>query len=215
MQGKVNHPIIIPNLMLFFPAFIQVKQSSHYLRRMMTDEDILLSVLKTTQFNKHLLSIYYVSRAVLSACSSEMNKTQILVSGGLWSNRRDHSHSVTLQEVKGLWKRKFSLVLELAKAVCILCQRKVSSGLIKAPLPTTDAELCLLHFRLDIYPQTKNLLKISFFRLYSSCKTFVLCPYFSQILGQIRFTAMEFLADCMWIMLCKVRDVMNARSFLV
>lgn len=51
--------------------------------------DTVLSVLKTIQFNKHALSIYYVPRATLSVCGSEMNKTEILASRELQSNRRD------------------------------------------------------------------------------------------------------------------------------
>lgn len=50
--------------------------------------DTLLSVLKATQFVKHLLSIYYAPSA-LSVCGSEMNKIEILGPRGLLSNRRD------------------------------------------------------------------------------------------------------------------------------
>lgn len=51
--------------------------------------DTWLSVLKATQFVKHLLSIYYAPSATPSVCGSEMNKIEILAPRGLLSNRRD------------------------------------------------------------------------------------------------------------------------------
>ena len=63
--------------------------------------DTLLSLLKTTQFIKHLLAIYYVPSAALNACGSKMNKTN----PGLKKLMICH-HSIILQEAKEVWKRK-------------------------------------------------------------------------------------------------------------
>lgn len=81
--------------------------------------------------------------AVLSAYSSEMNKTEVLASRGLWSNRKDHSHSITVREAKGVWRRKFSLVWDLEKIAHILGPRNVSTSLVKDSHPATEV-YCIL-----------------------------------------------------------------------
>ena len=64
--------------------------------------DTLFSLLKTTKFIKHLLAIYYVPSASLSACGSKMNKTN----PGLMKLMIRH-HSIILQEAREVWRREF------------------------------------------------------------------------------------------------------------
>lgn len=91
--------------MLSSLGLIQAEESSHYLRRMVTTMNTLLSVLKDTQFNKHLVSIYYVPCAAVRAYGSAINKTWILTSKGYGLIGKTISHSITVQEAKGVGRK--------------------------------------------------------------------------------------------------------------